>query len=134
MATQLLMTTMHASYLSPNRNMCTNTYVLIIAYITVSLYVTKHFTHKNIRYHKHKHKKSSWITPGIIHSIGFRDKMYRRLKQTPSNSIEFITLKINLRTYNRILKRQSCWQVINLRVKSSLKSFSSSPSQVSSHP
>ena len=29
---------------------------------------------------------------------------------------------------------QSCWQVINLRVKSSLKSFSSSPSQVSSHP
>ena len=71
----------------------------------ISLYVTKHFTHKNIRYHKHKHKKSSWITPGIIHSIGFRDKMYRRLKQTPSNSIEFITLKINLRTYNRILKR-----------------------------
>ena len=29
---------------------------------------------------------------------------------------------------------QSCWQVINLRVKSSVKSFSSSPSQVSSHP
>ena len=42
--------------------------------------------------------------------------MYRKLKQTPHDSNNFETLKINLRTYNKILKRniklakKACYQ------------------------
>ena len=30
---------------------------------------------------KHKHKKTPWITQGIIKSIQFRDKLYFKMKQ-----------------------------------------------------
>ena len=44
---------------------------------------------KRVKYNKHKHKKSQWITGGIIRSITFRDK---------------INIKTNLKTYNKILR------------------------------
>ena len=54
---------------------------------------------------KHKHKKTPWITQGIIKSIKFRDTLYFKMKQTPVNTQQYITLKINLKTYNGILRR-----------------------------
>ena len=54
---------------------------------------------------KHKHKKTPWITQGIIKSIKCRDKLYFKMKQTPVNTQQYITLKINLKTYNGILRR-----------------------------
>ena len=42
---------------------------------------------------------------GIIKSIKFRDKLYFKMKQTPVNTQQYITLKINLKTYNGILRR-----------------------------
>ena len=36
----------------------------------------KHLPTKKIKYKKHKHKKSGWITHGIIRSIVFRDKWH----------------------------------------------------------
>ena len=38
--------------------------------------INKHLPTKTVRYNKHKHKKSYWITYGIIKSIAHRDKMY----------------------------------------------------------
>ena len=58
-----------------------------------------------MKYNKHKHKKGSWITKGIIRSIKFRDKLYKTLKSTDINSERCNTYKINLQTYNRILKQ-----------------------------
>ena len=55
---------------------------------------------RKFKFHKHKHKGSNWITNGIIHSIKYRDKLYRTLKQTPSNADNYLTLRQNLKLYN----------------------------------
>ena len=64
----------------------------------------KHFPLKTIRFNKYKHKKNKWITKGILNSIRFRDKLYVKLRKTPMDSPLYNTLKINLGTYNKILK------------------------------
>ena len=58
-----------------------------------------------VKLNKHKHKKTKWVTRAIINSIAFRDKLYLRLKKTPSDSTLYDQLKINLNTYNNILKK-----------------------------
>ena len=64
-----------------------------------------YFPVRLVKLNKRKHNKSNWITKGIINSITFSDNMYRKLKQTSHDSHNFETLNINLRTYNKILKR-----------------------------
>ena len=64
-----------------------------------------HFPTKTVRYNKHKHKKSTWITAGIIRSIKRKDKLYRKLKQTPRNIPTYQTLADNLRVYQFNLKK-----------------------------
>ncbi len=65
----------------------------------------KFIPYKLVKYNKHKHKKCSWITQGIIRSINTRDKMYKQLKTTPPDSAIYEARKINLDTYNKILKK-----------------------------
>ena len=60
---------------------------------------------KRVRYNRHKHKHSKWITSGILNSIRYRDKLYDKLHKTSTDSPEYITRKVNLQTYNRILKQ-----------------------------
>ena len=67
--------------------------------------IKTYFPVRVVRFNKRKHKKSNWITKGIINSISFGDNMYRKLKQTSHDSHNFEMLKINLRTYNKILKK-----------------------------
>ena len=45
-----------------------------------------HLPTKIVKYNKHKHTKSQWITSGIVKSISFRDNLYKKLKQTPQDS------------------------------------------------
>ena len=66
--------------------------------------LNNHFPSKTVKYNKHKHKKSSWITQGIVISIAHRDKLYRELKKTPVDAPEYDQCKTNLHTYNTILK------------------------------
>ena len=61
---------------------------------------------KKVKFNKFKHAKSEWITAGIIKSIKRRDTLYRDLKNTPTNSLDYEQRKINLRTLNVILKRR----------------------------
>ena len=68
-------------------------------------YLNKHMPIKKVKFNKHKHKKSNWITHGIIKSIKFRDNLFNRLKQMQQNSSAYINTKQNLVTYNKILKR-----------------------------
>ncbi len=64
-----------------------------------------HLPEKIVRFDRHKHKKSKWINQSLIKSICFRDKLYRKLKRTKTNSPQYNTLKTNLNTFNRILKK-----------------------------
>jgi hypothetical protein len=65
----------------------------------------KHMPSKLIKFTKYKHKKSKWVTFGIIKSIKFRDNLYKKLKMTDPTTIEFERIKINLNTFNKILKK-----------------------------
>ena len=47
----------------------------------------------------YNHKKSQWITQGIVKSISYRDKLYSHYNTDACDRI-----KINLNTYNKILK------------------------------
>ena len=72
--------------------------------IALSAY-EKHFPNKRVKVNKHKHKLSPWITTGLIKSIEFRDKLYKRLKSCPQDSPEHNRMEYNLKTYNGYLKQ-----------------------------
>ena len=72
---------------------------------TIQQGLDKYMPLKNIKFNKHKHKISQWITPAIIRSIKFRDKLYKKIKQTPLESPLYPQLSTNLKTYNKILKK-----------------------------
>ena len=65
----------------------------------------QHLPSRTIKYNKYKHKKSEWITMGILKSIQFRDKLYAKLKSTPTNSNDYNRYKLNLKSYNNILNK-----------------------------
>ena len=67
--------------------------------------VEKHTSSKTVKFNKYKPKQSKWITHGVIKSIKYRDKLYKLLKITPHASVTYTTQKINLKTYNSILKK-----------------------------
>ena len=67
-----------------------------------------HTLSKLVKFYKYKHTKSKWITMGLLKSIKFRDKLYKRMKLTNPNSREYEIMCINLKTYNTILKRSIC--------------------------
>ena len=59
---------------------------------------------KKVRFNKYKHRKSPWITNSILKSIKYRDNLYKNLKVMQPNSLEYSQSKLNLSTYNIILK------------------------------
>ena len=73
--------------------------------VLISQAKDKHLPTKFVKFNKHKHKKSNWISTGIIRSIKYRDKLYMRLKRVPVDSEMYTQLKTNLKTYQVILKR-----------------------------
>ena len=60
--------------------------------------LNNHFSTKLVKYRKHKHKKNSWITQGIIYSITTRDRLYKELKKTPCDSSEHASRLIDFNT------------------------------------
>ena len=64
----------------------------------------QHLAPKIVKFNKRRHKKSQWITQGIVKSISYRDKLYKPYKTTPTNTDAHERIKINLNTYNKILK------------------------------
>jgi hypothetical protein len=63
------------------------------------------FPIKTLRFDKYKHRKCPWMTKGMLISIKYRDKMYTKLKSLSTGHPMYIPQKINLQTYNRILKK-----------------------------
>ena len=87
----------------------------------------KHMPSKWVKFNKYKHKKSSWVTQGLLKSIKYRDKLYKRLKLTDPNSANYDTININLKTYNGILKtsiraaKQTYFELCFKRFKNDIK-------------
>lgn len=67
--------------------------------------IEKHIPTKLVKFNKYKHKRNKWVTKGIINSIKFRDKLYHKMKSTTINTTLYNTLKVNLNTYNNILRK-----------------------------
>ena len=63
------------------------------------------FQQKIVKFEKHKHRKSKWITSGIIRSIAYRDKLYTNLKYLNVQDPQYSNIKTNLKTYNCILRK-----------------------------
>ena len=54
---------------------------------------------------QYKHKKENWISTGNLHSIKYRDKLYRKLKQTAPTDAAFSILSVYLSAYKKILNK-----------------------------
>ena len=93
-----------SSQLSPNLMTDPNPEYVIFERITATAY-EKHFPNKRVKVNKYKHKLSPWITAGLIKSIEFRDKLYKRLKACPQDNPEHNRMEANLKTYNGYLKQ-----------------------------
>ena len=65
----------------------------------------KHLAPKTVRFKKHKHKLSQWMTSGILNSIKFRDKLFLKLKTLNSTTELYDSINANLKSYNKILKK-----------------------------
>ena len=64
---------------------------------------TECFPERIVRFNDKKHKKTPWITTGILNSINRRNKLYRVLKQTKTDAISYATKKINFNRYRNVL-------------------------------
>ena len=94
-----------------------------------------HFKNKTVNYNKYKHKKSAWITQGILKSIKFRNKFYKALRMSEPESNELSSIKSNLRSYNKILRSlikdakqsyyRSCFQNFKHNIKKTWSTISS---------
>ena len=65
----------------------------------------KCFPIKRKRFNNYKHKINPWITKGIMHSIKFKDSLYKKLKSVPPDSESYSMHKINLNTNTKILQK-----------------------------
>ena len=54
---------------------------------------TECFPERIVRFNDKKHKKTPWITTGILNSKNRRNKLYRVLKQTKTVAISYATKK-----------------------------------------
>ena len=72
---------------------------------TIQTLKDKYLPTKTVKFHKHKHKNSPWITISIIKSIQKKDKLYAKLLSTEREHSEYQNLKTNLCTCNTILKK-----------------------------
>ena len=93
-----------SSHLNANLMTDPNPEYDIFERIALSAY-EKHFPNKRVKVNKLKHKLSPWITTGLIKSIEFRDKLYKRLKSCPQDSPEHKRMEYNSKTYNGYLKQ-----------------------------
>ena len=71
----------------------------------IKYHMDQHLPTKRVRFNKYKHKKSPWITAGILKSMRLRDKLYYKLKTTSPNTAQYQTVKANFDNYSRIINK-----------------------------
>ena len=85
-----------------NGNPCLNYHILNNE---ISKLLEQHLKKKRVKTRHYKHKKTPWVTCGIINSIKYRDKLYKNLKSTSPDSPIYNTIKTNYNTYQQILRK-----------------------------
>ena len=66
----------------------------------------KHLQPKIVKYNKSRHKKSCWMSYGILLSINTKNRLYKRFIQTDKNNVAlFDTLKAEYHIYRARLRR-----------------------------
>ena len=60
---------------------------------------------KVVKFNKHKHAINPWITPGLIRSIKYRDRLFYKLKKTDKNHRLYSSYETDLKTYNKTLRK-----------------------------
>ena len=89
--------------LNLSENACPNDNYALFSSILHSS-IDEHLPISTVKFNRHKHKGSPWITSGIIKSIKERDKLYSKLKRTV-HVTEREVLKLTLQLYNRVLQK-----------------------------
>ena len=65
----------------------------------------RYFPIKEKRFNKYTHRLNPWMTQGIMRSLKFKDKLYRKLKSLSPDSYEYATHKTNLINYSKLLQK-----------------------------
>ena len=85
---------------------------------TFSTLKEKYLPKRKVKFNKRKHRKNPWLTQGLLKSINAKDKLYKLLLQTFTDSPDYQQLKANVKTYKNIITReQSCMQKEIITVK-----------------
>ena len=63
-----------------------------------------HLARKTVKFKKKKHKKSKWMTYGILNSINKKDKLYKLLLKSDVNSNSHADLKARFKRYRETLR------------------------------
>ena len=72
---------------------------------TFSTLKEKYLPKRRVKFNKRKHRKNPWLTQGLLNSINAKDKLYKLLLQTPTDSPNYQQLKTNVKTYRNIIRR-----------------------------
>ena len=65
----------------------------------------EHLPKRRVKLNKRKHKVQPWMTTAILKSINSRDKLYKWLMLTPRESLNYLEVQRNFKTYNNIIRR-----------------------------
>ena len=63
------------------------------------------FPERRVRFNAKKHKKTPWITNGILRSINSRNKLYKKMKQSRIDSVGYIAKKTDFNKYRNTLSK-----------------------------
>ena len=65
-----------------------------------------HFPKKTVKFNKKKHKKSKWMTYGVLNAINKKDRLYKLLLKIDVNSDICAALKATFKQYKETLRRR----------------------------
>ena len=65
----------------------------------------KHLPKKMVKFDKRKHKKTKWMTNGLLQSINNKDRLYKKLIRTDMDDLQHVTLKIEFTVFKNTLRR-----------------------------
>ena len=80
-----------------HNRLCTdpnNSYDILYGILVDARY--HHLLTRRVRFDKHRHKMSKLVTLGILESIPFRAKLYRKCKSLNPETTEYVNAKIHL--------------------------------------
>lgn len=73
--------------------------------VKISEIYNKYYPLVTVKANKYNHKQNKWITFSLIRSIKFRDKLHKKLNNTPEDDPHYEIRETHLKNFNTILRR-----------------------------